>query len=136
MKGIQNHLSHTYISPTEVGMKVEAIFTVGLEITHIGDAYHAIKILEEETEVTLAIEEITDIICKVFRDIGTIIMIIGETIIEVKATIEIGVGHYIDRTEVEGETEAQVMVGLGQDEGQVQTEIGLDALSVESMITL
>ena len=28
------------------------------------------------------------------------------------------------------------MVGLGQDQGQVQTEIGLDALSVESTITL
>ena len=28
------------------------------------------------------------------------------------------------------------MVGLGQDQGQVQTEIGLDASSVESMITL
>ena len=28
------------------------------------------------------------------------------------------------------------MVGLGQDQGQAQTEIGLDALSVESMITL
>ena len=28
------------------------------------------------------------------------------------------------------------MVGLGQDLGQAQTEIGLDASSVESMITL
>ena len=28
------------------------------------------------------------------------------------------------------------MTGLGQDQGQVQTEIGLDALSVESMIIL
>ena len=28
------------------------------------------------------------------------------------------------------------MVGLGQDKGQVHTEIGLDALNVESMITL
>ena len=60
---------------------------------HIGDTHHTIKILEEETEVTLAIEEITDITHEVVRDIGTITMIIGETIIEVKATIEIGVGH-------------------------------------------
>ena len=30
----------------------------------------------------------------------------------------------------------QVMVDLGQDQEQVQTEIGLDALSVESTITL
>ena len=28
------------------------------------------------------------------------------------------------------------MAGLGEDQGQVQTEIGLDALSVESMIIL
>ena len=28
------------------------------------------------------------------------------------------------------------MVGLAQDQGQVQTEIGLDALSVKSTITL
>ena len=28
------------------------------------------------------------------------------------------------------------MVGLGQDQGQVQIETGLDALNVESMITL
>ena len=28
------------------------------------------------------------------------------------------------------------MAGLGQGQGQVQTEIGLDALSVESMIIL
>ena len=59
----------------------------------IGDAHHTIKILEEKTEATLAIEEIMDITCEVVRDIGTITMIIGETIIEVKATIEIGVGH-------------------------------------------
>ena len=74
-----------------VGIKVEAIFEVGLEIMHIWDAHCTIKILEVETEVTLAIEEIMDITCEVVRDIGT--MIIGETSIEVKATIEIGVGH-------------------------------------------
>ena len=66
---------------------------VGLEIMHIGYAHHTIKILEVETEVTLTIEEITDITCEVVRDIGTITMIIGETIIEVKAMIETGVGH-------------------------------------------
>ena len=93
MKGTQGHLSHKYISPTEVEIRVEAIFIVGLEITHKGDAHCTIKILEVQTEVTLAIEEITDITCKVVRDIGTITMIIGETIIETKATIEIGVGH-------------------------------------------
>ena len=33
-------------------------------------------------------------------------------------------------------TEVQAMVGLGQDQEQVQTEIGLDVSSVESMIIL
>ena len=92
MKGTQSHLNHKHISPAEAGIKVEAIFAVGLEIMHIGDAHCTIKILEVETEVTLAIEEITGKACKVVRDIGTITMIIRETI-EVKATIEIGVGH-------------------------------------------
>ena len=34
------------------------------------------------------------------------------------------------------ETEVQVMVGLVQDQGRVQIEIGLDVSSVESMTTL
>ena len=38
-----------------------------------------------------------------------------ETIIGVKVMIEIRGGHQIDRTEVEGETEVQVTVYLGQD---------------------
>ena len=33
-------------------------------------------------------------------------------------------------------TEAQAMVGLGQDQEQIQTEIRLDVLSVESTIIL
>ena len=60
---------------------------------HIGDAHHIINILEVETEVTVAIEEIMGITLKVVRGIETITMIIGETIIEVKVMIEIGVGH-------------------------------------------
>ena len=77
-----------------------------------------------------------DITCEAAKGIEIITMFIEEIIIEVKVMIEIGVGHQIDRTEVEEETEAQVMVDLGQDQGQVQTEIGLDVLSVESMIVL
>ena len=49
--------------------------------------------LEVEKWVTLAIEEIMDITQEVFRDIETITMIIGETTIEVKVMIEIGVDH-------------------------------------------
>ena len=60
---------------------------------HIGDAHHTTKILEADTGVTLIIEEIMDIKLEEVRDIGTIIMTIGETIIEAKVMIEKGVGH-------------------------------------------
>ena len=43
---------------------------------------------------------------EVIRDIGTITTTIGETTIEVKVMIEIGVGHQIDRIEVGEETKA------------------------------
>ena len=66
---------------------------VGLETMHIGDIQCTIKILEAGIEVALATEEIKDITCKVVRGIGTVTMIIEQTIIEVRAMIEIGVGH-------------------------------------------
>ena len=92
-EGHPKHLSHKYISPIEVEIRVEATFAVGLEIMHIGDAHCTIKSLEVETEVTLVIEEIMDITHEVVRGIGTIIMTIGETTIEIKVMIEIGVDH-------------------------------------------
>ena len=47
MKGTQNHLSHKCISPIEVGIRVEAIIEVDLEIImHIGDIQCTIKIVE------------------------------------------------------------------------------------------
>ena len=90
----KNILSHKCISPIEVGIRVEAIMEVNLEITmHIGDVQCTIKILEVAPEDILAIEEIMDITCKVVRGIEIIIMIIEEIIIEVKVMIEIGVDH-------------------------------------------
>ena len=59
----------------------------------------------------------------------------GETL-EIKRMIEIGVGHTKDRIEVEGMVEALVIVDQGQVQGQLQIEIGLDALSVENMTIL
>ena len=50
--------------------------------------------------------------------------------------IEIGVGHMKDRTEIEGMVEAPVIVDQGQVQGQLQIEIGSDALSVENTIIL
>ena len=66
---------------------------VGSDIMPTGDTHCTIKILEVETGVTLAIEEIMDTTQEVVRDTGTIIMTIGETTIEVKVMIGIGVGH-------------------------------------------
>ena len=93
MKGSQRHLSHEYISSIEVEIRVEASFVVGSEIMPIGDTHHTLRILEVETGVTLAIEETMDTTQEVVRDIGTITMTIGETTIEAKVMIEIGVDH-------------------------------------------
>ena len=93
MKGSPNLLSHKCISPIEVGIRVEAITTVGLETMHIGDVQCTIKVLEVGIEVILATEENMDITCEVVRGIETITMIIEETIIEIRVMIEIGVGH-------------------------------------------
>ena len=73
-----------------------------------------------------------EIMCKVARGIKTIIMIIEGIITEVKILKEIGVGHWMDRTEVEEETEVQVMVDLGQGQEQVQLEIELGVSNVGS----
>ena len=79
------------MSPIEVEVRVEAAFVADSEIMHIGDIHHTIKTLEVDTGVTLVIEEIMDTTQEVVRDKGIIIMTIGETTIEVKVMIEIGV---------------------------------------------
>ena len=93
MKGTPNYLSQKCISPIEVGIRVEEIIEVDLEITFIGDVQCKIKILEVGPEVILAKEEIMDITHEVVRGIEIITMIIEEIIIKVKVIIEIGVGH-------------------------------------------
>ena len=64
---------------------------VDLEIMHIGDAHHIIKILEVDIEVTLTEEGILVITPEVVRDTEIITMIIEETITEVKVMIGIEV---------------------------------------------
>ena len=94
MKDTQNHLSHIYISPKEVEIRIEVIIKVDLEITMpIGDVQCITKTLEVEIEVILVIEEIMDITCKVARGIKTFTMITEGIIIEVKIMVEIEVGH-------------------------------------------
>ena len=51
-----------------------------------------------------------------------------------KTMREVGVGNMIGKTE--GTIEALVVVGLGQVQEEVQTEIGLDVLSAENMTIL
>ena len=88
MKDVLNHLGLV-----ESEIKIEVTFMAGSEIMHTEDAHCIIKILEVDIGVTLIIEEITDIMVEVVRDIGTIIVITGGTTIEVKIMIEIEVDH-------------------------------------------
>ena len=88
-----NHLDLKYISLVEAEIKIEETFVAGSEIMRTEDAYHAIKILEVDIEVILIIEEVMGIMLEVVRDTGTIIMITGGIIIEVKVMIEIGIDH-------------------------------------------
>ena len=124
---VLNHLGLRYISLVEAEIKTEEIFMAGSEIMYIEDAHHISKILEVDIEVTLIIEKITGIVLEVVTDTWTIITITGGIIIGAKIMIEIGVGHWIYSIEVEEETGVWATAGLGQDQGQVWIEVGLDA---------
>ena len=89
----QNHLGLRYFSLVEVEIKIEETFTADLEITHTGDVWCTIKILEVDIEITLIVEEILVIILEAVRDIGIITTIIEGTITEVKVMIGIEVDH-------------------------------------------
>ena len=71
------------------------------------------------------------IIQEVIRGMGDRIIITteGETL-EIKIMIEIGAGHTKDRIEIEEMVETLVTVDQGHIQGQLQIEIGLDALNV------
>ena len=94
MKGSLNHLSHKYINSIGVGIRIEAIIEVDLGIIMpTGFVLHITRILGAEQEVALIIEETTDIIFEVIRDIEIIITITEETVIEVKIMTGTEVGH-------------------------------------------
>ena len=94
MKGSLNHLNHKYINPIEVGIRIETIIKVDLGIImHTGVFLCITRTLGTEQEVILIIEEATDIICKLIRDIEISTTIAEGTVIEVKVTTEIEVGH-------------------------------------------
>ena len=76
------------------------------------------KLIEVGQDMFLTIEVVTDIICKVIKGMGDRIIITTEReTLEIKITIEIGVGHTRDRIEVAGMVEALVTVDQGQVQG-------------------
>ena len=95
------------------------------------------KTVEVGQDMILIIEVAMGIIQEVIKGKGDQIITIteGETL-GIKITIEIGVGHMRDKTEIEGMVEALVTVDQGQVEEWLQIEIGLDALGVPNMIIL
>ena len=85
----------------------------------------------------LIIEVVMDIIWEVIKGMGDRIIITTEgDNLEIKIMIEIEVGHSKDRIEMEGMVEALVTVDQVQIQGQLQVEIGLDALNVENTTIL
>ena len=93
MKGNLNHLSHKYINPIEVEIRIEAINQVGLGITMSTGVVPCItRTLGVEQEIALIIEETMSITWDVIKDIETII-IIEEMVIEIKIMTGTGVGH-------------------------------------------
>ena len=85
----------------------------------------------------LIIEVAVGIIQEVTKGMGGLtIVTIEEEASEVKIMIGIRVGHTKDRVEIEGMVEVLATVDQGQVQGQLQIEIGLDALSVRNMIIL
>ena len=94
MKGRLNCLSHRYINPVGVGIRIEAIIEVDLGIIMPTGVVPCIaRILGAEQEVALIIEETMDIIHEVIRDIEIIITITEEMVIEVKIMTGTEVGY-------------------------------------------
>ena len=95
----------------------------------------AIKILGIDCHTILTTEAAVAIVHGAIKGMeDTTIM--EEVVIESNLIIEAGVGQLRDKIEIGEMKEVRVIVDLGQVPGQVQIEIKLDALSVESMIIL
>ena len=96
------------------------------------------KIIEVGQSMIQVIEVIMEIIWEATKGMGDKIILEMDSVetLETKAMRETGVGHMIGKIEVitEGTIEASVTVDQSQVQGWVQIEIGLDVLSIESMI--
>ena len=104
-----NHLSHKFINLTEVDVRLDAIsFREDIKASlgqtmHTEEIQDTIKIIEIEQDMILEIEVVMGIIQEAIQGMEGII-IIEEVVIEIKITINIGVGHMKDRIEM-GELE-------------------------------
>ena len=94
-----------------------------------------IKTSETECHIVPVIEVVMTTVHKGIKGMEEI-TITEEVVIGISSIIGIGVDHLRDKVEIGEMTEVRVTAGLDQVLGQVQTEIGLDALSTESMIIL
>ena len=132
-----------YISLIEAEVRLDVMtiredFITGFEQTmHTEDEQGMDKAIEVGQDMIQIIEVVMDIIQEVIKGIGDRILITTEEeTLEIKITIEIGVGHTKGRIEIEGMVEALVTVDQDEIQGQLQTEIGLDALNVENATIL
>ena len=95
MKGSLNHLSHKYINPIEVGIRIEAIIEVELGIIII--LYRGCPLYNQNfkgrARGNFNNRGSYDIIFEEIRDIEIITTITEGMVIAVKVTTEIEVGH-------------------------------------------
>ena len=90
-------------------------FKIGLDQTmHTEDDQGMDKTIEVGQDMILIIEVVTVIIQEVIKGIGDrIIITIEEETLEIRIMVEIGVGHTINKTEIEGMVEELVIVDQG-----------------------
>ena len=91
-----SHLSCEYINPIGVEVRIEVIIIREGTKSGLGPIMHT----EAIQDITLIIEVVMEIICKVIKGMEEAI-IIGEATIEIKIMIGIGVGHTKGRLETE-----------------------------------
>ena len=144
MKDRIDNLSIENISLIEAEVRLDATtiredFRTFLDqTTNTADDQGMDKIIEIGQDMILIIEVVMDTIQEVIKGMGDRIIIITteRQTLEIKIMIAIGVGHTKGRIETEGTVEMLVTVDEGQVQGQLQMEIGLDALNVENMTIL
>ena len=116
MKDRVNHSNCKSINPIEVEVRTDVITIkedtkAGLGPTMCTEVIqNIIKIIDAGQDIILIIEVVMDIICEVIKDMGEIIIITEEVVIEVKVIIGIGVVHTKDRIDTEETIEVLVIV--------------------------